>query len=411
MQVEFAEKYADLHKLDIYCWYKDDGISGVIPLHERESGAKLLEDARNKKIDLLLLYKLDRLGRTARVILNAVHELEENGIVVRSMTEPFDTGNPNGRFLLTVLAAVADLDRETTLERLWHGTNRAARKGKWLGGIVPYGYKVNEEGFLEVNETIIPGINLSEANVVRLIYRLICEHKYTTIQVADYLNALHVPTSYVNHGRKVLKGKRKVNTSGYWHPGRISHMIANTVYKGVHHYGQRTNKEREIITRTVPAIVSEETWEQARQVMRENRLECFNRRVGNKYLLRGLIKCRKCGSRYHGVSYSKKSRRDAYYVCNGKGKYWPPDKEKCTAKNIPQQWIEDLVWNDCVSFITNPGDLIYELSLTVEQEEDRREELEREKKAILSDIDKKEIERERVINLYRKNIIREAVVC
>ncbi|WP_406795786.1 MULTISPECIES: recombinase family protein [Brevibacillus] len=51
------------------------------------------------------------------------------------MTKPFDTGDPSGRFLLTILAGVADLERETIIDRLWYGANRAARAGKWLGGI------------------------------------------------------------------------------------------------------------------------------------------------------------------------------------------------------------------------------------------------------------------------------------
>src|SRR5690606_11510668 len=129
-----------------------------------------LEDAQAGRFELLLIYRLDRLGRSARIILNAVYDLEQYGIKIRSMTEPFDTSDPSGRFLLTVLAGVADLERETILERMWHGANRAAREGKWLGGIVPYGYKLDEEGYLQINEAPLPGMDMSEADVVRLIY-------------------------------------------------------------------------------------------------------------------------------------------------------------------------------------------------------------------------------------------------
>ncbi|BAH44571.1 hypothetical protein BBR47_35940 [Brevibacillus brevis NBRC 100599] len=136
-QLEFACKYADLHQLEIVKWYKDDGVTGTILLEARPAGRELLQDAKNGTIDLLLIYRLDRLGRSARIILNSVHDLESDGVKIRSMTEPFDTGDPSGRFLLTILAGVADLERETILERLWYGANRAARSGKWLGGIVP----------------------------------------------------------------------------------------------------------------------------------------------------------------------------------------------------------------------------------------------------------------------------------
>jgi len=150
-QLEFARKYCDLHQYEIVQWYKDDGATGTIPLEARDAGNRVLEDAKSKRYDVLLIYKLDRLGRSARIILNAVYELEQYGVKIKSMTEPFNTGDPSGRFLLTILAGVADLERETILERLWHGANRAARNGKWLGGIVPYGYKVNDDKELEVN--------------------------------------------------------------------------------------------------------------------------------------------------------------------------------------------------------------------------------------------------------------------
>lgn len=93
-QVEFATKYCDLHQLLIGEWYRDDGISGTIPLEKRPDGSRLVQDARDKRIDTLLVYMPDRLGRTARVILNAVYELEQYDVKVKSMTEPFDTGDP-----------------------------------------------------------------------------------------------------------------------------------------------------------------------------------------------------------------------------------------------------------------------------------------------------------------------------
>ena len=129
-QVTFAEKYCDLHELDIFKIYKEKGISGTIPLNERVQGKKLIEDAKNKDFDTLLVYKLDRLGRSARVTLNSIYELEGYGLKIKSMTEPFDTSNPSARFMITMLAGVADLERETILERMWHGANRAAREGR-----------------------------------------------------------------------------------------------------------------------------------------------------------------------------------------------------------------------------------------------------------------------------------------
>src|SRR5690554_767569 len=407
-QVEFATKYCDLHKLEIADWYKDDGITGTLPLEERPEGARLLQDAKAGKFNLLLVYRLDRLGRSARVILNAVHELEQAGVKIRSMTEPFDTGDPSGRFLLTILAGVADLERETILERLWHGANRAARDGKWLGGIIPFGYKVNDEKHLEINEKSLPGVNMSEADVVRLVYKMVAEEGCSTIKVADYLNALGVPPAYVKDGRKVKKGKRKENTAGIWRPGRIRNIIVNSTYKGIHLYGKRTDKQRELIPRKVPAIVSEEIWEKAQETLKHNQIHSKKNSKRN-YLLTGLIKCNVCGQNYHGISYAPRAGRNrnelSYYQCNGKITYRGPLKGKCKSKNVPRKWLEDLVWKDCVNFIRNPGEALKELAASMEQKKSQRASFEAERDAVQKSIYGKEFERESILDLYRKKII------
>ena len=291
-QIEFGQKYAELHQMNLVKIYKDDGISGTYELQERNGGKELLDDITSKRVkaDILLVYKLDRLGRSARVILNSIYELEQHGVKVKSMTEEFDSSSPSGRFLLTMLAAVADLERETIIERMWHGANRAARKGKWLGGIVPYGYFVNEEGYLEINEKPIPNLGKSEADIVRMMYHLIGNKGYSAWEVAGVLNAMGVPTSYVLNDRKVKKGKRKEKTAGIWRSSRVRNMIYNTVYKGIHYYGKRTTRKRELIPREVPAIVSEELWEKAVQRIKDNKI-LANKNHKEENLLGGLIKC------------------------------------------------------------------------------------------------------------------------
>ncbi|MGG1598526.1 recombinase family protein [Paenibacillus naphthalenovorans] len=405
-QVDFASKYCDLHKFDIGDWYKDDGVSGKIPLEERPDGKRLVEDAQAGKVKLVLIYNIKRLGRTARDILNSVYKLEQYGVKIRSMTEPFDTGDPHGRFILTVLAGVAELDRETTLETMWHGANRAARKGKWLGGIVPYGYFVNEDRFLEINEDPLPGkSDMTEASVIRLMYNLVAHQKYSTIQVADYFNALTIPPSYTKDGRKVKKGKRKEATAGVWTPGRIGNMIKNTTYKGIHTYGKRTKKDRELIERKVPAIVDEETWDMAQQTLRENQLECM-KNAKRFYLLRGLIKCGVCGLTYHGTAYPGANRRaKAYYVCGGKTSYRGSLLGKCTSKNVPAEWIEESVWKECVDFINNPGDALQELAAGMEERKSHKESLTAERAMVAKSLLDKDSDKQGILDLFRKKII------
>lgn len=401
-QIEFAAKYCDLHNYNIVEWYKEDGVSGKYHLGERPEGKRLLEDAKNKKFESVFVYKLNRIGRVARIILNSVYDIESYGISVKSMTEPFDTSNPAGRFMLTMLAGVADYDRETILQNTWLGSNRCARQGQWLGGIVPYGYYVTDEKFLAISDTPLPNSIMSEADVIRMIYKMIAQDKMSTIKVADHLNALAIPPSYVKDGRLVLKGKRKQNTSGIWLPGRVRNMIVNETYKGIHRYGKRSSKpNREIIERKVPAVVSEEIWDLAQVVLHDNQLEA-TRNSKHNYLLRGLIKCGSCSLTYCGTYFNRHKR---YYVCNGKINYRGPLQGKCHSKNIPAEWIEEIVWSDCVKFIKAPTKTVRLIHQSKADREVKKTNISREMEIIKSAIESKVAEKQSILDLFRKELI------
>ena len=131
-QRDCADKYCKLKGILIHDFYPDDGVSGTIPLADRPEGARLLLDAKAHKFDTVLVYKIDRLGRDSRGILNAVANLEDAGAQVQSMTQAIDNGNSMGRFMLGILSSVAGLERDTILERSAAGTERLARAGAWI---------------------------------------------------------------------------------------------------------------------------------------------------------------------------------------------------------------------------------------------------------------------------------------
>src|SRR5918998_2341944 len=133
IQSDFLEQYRNLYELEVAEIYKDDGISGTIPLHERPEGRRLLEDARAGKFGTLLLYKLDRLGRSLLVIVDAHDRLQAAGVSLRSATEPIDTSTPSGRLIFQMLASFAEYERETIAERTRAGLHRAFRNGKHFG--------------------------------------------------------------------------------------------------------------------------------------------------------------------------------------------------------------------------------------------------------------------------------------
>jgi site-specific DNA recombinase len=265
-QREFAERYCQLHDLAVYRAYADDGVSGTIPLDQRPDGSQILRDARLGKFDQLLVYKLDRLGRETRLILNAVAELEKLGVRVRSMTEEFDTGTSTGRLMLTMLSGFASHERDVIRERSVAGANRLAEAGVWMGGIVPYGYRKagdKQTSHLVVSEEPIPSIAMSEAEVIRDVFRLAAVEGKSCRVIAERLNDLRVPCAYSRDDRLILRGKRKQRTSGIWRPGRIRGLITNKTYMGTHEFGKRSVSGRPVISRPVPAIVSEDVWKKS----------------------------------------------------------------------------------------------------------------------------------------------------
>jgi site-specific DNA recombinase len=159
-QREFLEQYCRLYRLEIAKVYADDGVSGTVPLHERPDGRRLLEDTRENRFTAVLVSKLDRLGRSLLVIVDAHDRLDAAGATLRSGREPIDTSNPSGRLIFQMLASFAEYDRENIRERTQAGLHRAFRRGKHMGRI-PYAYRANEDARLEIVE--------EEAKIVREI--------------------------------------------------------------------------------------------------------------------------------------------------------------------------------------------------------------------------------------------------
>jgi site-specific DNA recombinase len=410
LQRDHAQRYCALNDLTIAGFYGDEGVSGTVPLDQRPEGSRLLHDARTGRFGCVLIYKVDRLARKARLILSAAEELASLNVEVRSMTEPFDTGTPSGRLALTILAGFGEFERETTLERSGEQTERLAREGQWLGGIVPFGYRVEGEkrhALLVVNEQPLPGHSQSEASIVRLIYQMIADERASCQKVADHLNALGIPPAYVRDGRSVQRGKRAGATAGIWRAGRIRNLVVNTTYKGTHQYGKRTAKAREIIEREVPAIVSVEQWERAQQVLHSNML--FSSRNGkHPYLLRGLIKCGTCGLTYSGTcERCGGGKVRTYYRCNGRAQargIYGAHGQKCPSKAITGE-IEDIVWADIEEFGRNPGPILDRLAAKLAQstgdvDQFRARVSERER-----DLAAKANERDAVIRLFRQGRI------
>jgi DNA invertase Pin-like site-specific DNA recombinase len=120
-QREFLLRHAERSGFEVAETYADDGISGTVPLHKRPEGARLLEDAATGSFQTMLIYKLDRLGRTQLGILNAADRLEGMSVALRSATEHFETVSSQGRLMFQMLGSFAEFERASIKERTRDG--------------------------------------------------------------------------------------------------------------------------------------------------------------------------------------------------------------------------------------------------------------------------------------------------
>ena len=336
--------------LHVFKHYEDDGVSGTIPLEKRPGGGALVRDARAARFSQVWVVRADRLGRDELGLFRIWNFFETLGIRLHATLD-----NIEDPFTFGIQAVVAAHERRKFYERSDEGLNRAAKEGRYTGGIVPLGYTVSGD---RGNRRLVPDdspmwAGLSAADVVRRIYNHLAVDGWSCKRIAKEFNDLGIPTAYRRAGRGV-RGKRTRET---WHPGHIRNLVHNTVYKGLLQYGRRSSKPngREIISAPVTALVSEETWNAAIATLKRNRIAANNSR--HTYLLRSVIRCGVCGLTFCGTWARNKPR----YRCNGSMVERGPFTGRCIGASIDGSLLENTVWSDISRFLSQPADLIDEL--------------------------------------------------
>ena len=334
-QVEYAKKYLELHgpenNIDEFEFYIDEGISGTVALKDRPAGSKLIIDANSNSFTILLMYRLDRLARSVKHVLDTYELLESKGIALKSMTEAFDTSSPTGKFFMTLLASIAALERDTIKERTQLGKDRGARAGKWVSGLAPFGYRTGEDGRLTIYE--------QEAETIRMIFDLY-DQNMTMMKIARYLNARGIETPATSKG---VKNK----TGGKWHPATISKILSADVYTGRYQYLYRSNRKN--IEVDVPTIINIEVFSKIQKMVKGN-ADLYRGRKGRLYLLRGVVFCGHCGLAMSGSGAN--NSKNVYYRCPGTSDMG--QGKKCTSRSIKAIELENAIWNDILEIANHP---------------------------------------------------------
>ena len=194
--------------------YDDGGVSGGTL--ERSGLQRLLSDIEAGKVDLVVVYKVDRLTRSLADFAKLVERFDRAGVSFVSVTQQFNTATSMGRLTLNVLLSFAQFEREVTAERIRDKIAASKQKGLWMGGRVPLGYDVDDR-------TLV--VNEAEAQTVRRIFQLYLELGCAR-QVKDAADRQGLVTKYR------LCGNGKTSGGVAFTRGRIYHLLANPIYVG-----------------------------------------------------------------------------------------------------------------------------------------------------------------------------------
>jgi len=248
----------------------------------------LLATIRDGKVDVVVVYRLDRLSRNVRDIYDFLDMIKASGVAFVSVTEGFDTTTAMGRAMLGVAAVFAQLTREMISENTKDGLLRRRESGQVVGNLRnTYGYDYSPS-----TRNLV--INEQEAKVVRQIYDWYCESKWGSFKIARLLNLQGVPTK----------------TGIQWDRRNISTMLHNPLMCGA----LRLKKEGRVVEGQHEAIVTTEQFDLAQQID-AGRQKFSNRSQQSKYLLSGLARCGKCGQRLlvHTIYQGKNKKAYIFY--------------------------------------------------------------------------------------------------
>ncbi len=252
---------------------------------DRPGFQELVRDIKQGSIDVVIVYKLDRLSRNVGNIYDFIDLTQEHNVDLVSLTENLDTTSPIGRAMLGVMAVLAQLTREMIAENVKAGLEQRAKKGKWPTGPAPFGYDYDK-----TRKRLV--VNAEEAEVVRDIFRYYKNESLGIRKIARRLNA---------QGRRTKRGSQFAHNSVWW-------ILGNPVYKGVIRYNDDFEVDGEH-----EAIIDEELFDEVHRKLTAKQ-KVHPRRRYSQLLLAGIAKCATCGKplRTHYKSKDSKS-----YECMG----------------------------------------------------------------------------------------------
>ena len=349
--------FAEYNDYEIAGEYEDAGKSDK-SIEGRLEFNLMMEDIKSGKdgVSYVLVFKLSRFGRNAADVLSTLQVMQDFGVNLICVEDGIDSSKDAGKLMISVLSAVAEIERENIRVQTMEGRIQKAREGKWNGGFAPYGYKL-ENGQLFINE--------EEAEAIRVIFDQYVHTDTGANGLAKYLE---------NHG--IHKIQRQNGKNPLFDSALIRRILKNPVYCGKIAYGRRRTEKVHgtrndyrlveqddylLVDGKHEAIVSEELWHEAqvKLLAQSKKYEHINRGKDTKiHLLSGIVRCPICGAGMYG-NKSVKHKADGskykdfyYYACKHRAMN---RGHKCDyKKQIHEELLDSAVAEVIVKLVSNP---------------------------------------------------------
>lgn len=313
-QREKLTHYAFANDWDIVDFYIDDGISGK-NIKDRPDMVRLLQDVENGKVNNVLVYKIDRLTRSTKNLIELVEFFNDLGCDFNSIMESIDTSSATGRMFIKIVGIFAEFERENLAERVTFGYEQKTREGNYTNthGVYGYDYVVGDGDLL---------INEQEAELVRRIYNLYLQG-----------NSMNTIT------KMLIQEQAPTKRGGQWNSSTLRSILTNPLYIGSIRYGVDGRPTSFQVDNTrYPTILDEDTFLRAQAIMkRRKKYTPRSYPSENSYYLTFLV-CDNCGSRLGAIQHMQKTKngevlRVNYYCNNHK-------TGQCNCMNMVQTKVE-----------------------------------------------------------------------
>ena len=314
--------------------YDDGGHSGGSL--ERPALKRLIEAVRGRRIDVIVVYKIDRLTRSLADFARLAELLDANGVSFVSITQQFNTTTSMGRLMLNVLLSFAQFEREITAERIRDKIAASKKKGMWMGGIVPIGYEVRDRAL---------HIDPEQAEEVRTLFRL-----YLELGTVAALEKALVERGIRTKGRQLADGR---STGALpFSRGHLYRLLKSPIYAG--RIGHKTKSYPGLHE----AIINPDVWDRVQTKLEFNTQGPARRRAerpSEPGMLVGLL-VDGDGRKFTLSHANKRGRRYHYYVCA------PPAVVKAAGepsriRRLPAPEIEEAVRRALTAFVGHPSRL------------------------------------------------------